>query len=155
MTTLLEQLGGLVLGSVPTMVLFLITVAAYRLLVHSPLKKVLKQRYDRTQGAIENANQAIAAAEAKTAEYEDRLRAARAAIFHERHARLQNVHKESELALTEARAAAQEKVANAIIAIEESAQVARLQLDNTIGELTQEVLRAVLPPGAAPQEQAG
>lgn len=155
MTTLFEQLGGLVLGSVPTMILFLITLAAYRLLVHSPLKKVLKQRYDRTQGAIENAAQAIAAAETKTAEYEERLRVARAAVFHERHARLSSVHKESELALAETRAAAQEKVAAAVVAIEESAQAARLQLDSSIQDLTQEVLRAVLPAGAARQEQAG
>lgn len=143
------------LGSVPTMILFLVTVAAYRLLVHAPLKKVLRERYARTQGAIENATKAIAAAEAKTAEYEERLRAARAAVFHERHARLSAVHKESELALTEARAAAQEKVANAVIAIEESAQAARLQLEASIGELTSEVLRVILPAGASQQEQAG
>jgi len=155
MTTLLQQLGGLVLGSVPTMILFLITVAAYRLLVHAPLKKVLGERYARTEGAIENATKAIAAAETKTAEYEERVRAARAAVFHERHGRLSAVHKESELALTEARAAAQEKVANAVIAIEESAQAARLQLEASIGELTSEVLRVILPGNASQQEQAG
>lgn len=155
MTDLLQQLGGLVLGSVPTMILFLITVVAYRVLVHTPLKKLLQERYARTQGAIESATQAISAAESKTTEYEERLRVARAAVFRERHERLHKVHVESELALTEARAAAQEKVASAVIAIEESAQAARLQLDASIAALTQDVLRAVLPAGTPLQEQAG
>jgi F-type H+-transporting ATPase subunit b len=156
MDTLFQQLGGLVLGSVPTMLLFLITLAAYRLLVHTPLTKVLRERYARTQGAIENAAKAIATTEAKTAEYEDRLRRARAGVFHERHERLHKIHIESEQALAEARAASQERVATAVIAIEESAEAARLQLDSLLGELTAKVLQAVLHSGrATQQEQAG
>jgi F-type H+-transporting ATPase subunit b len=156
MGLLLQQLGGLVLGSVPTMVLFLITLAAYRLLVHAPLKKVLRERYARTQGAIEKATAAIAAAERKTAEYEERIRVARAGIFRERHQRLHAVHVESEIALAEARAAAQERVGNAMIAVEESATAARLQMEGMLAGLTADVLRAVLPAGSAPaQGQAG
>ncbi len=156
MELLLKQLGGLVLGSVPTMILFLITLAAYRLLVHTPLTKVLRERYARTQGAIEKAAAAVSAAEAKTSEYEHRLRDARAGIFRERHERLHAVHVESALALAEARAAAQERVATAVIAIEESATAARLQLDGMIAALTADVLRVVLPAGSAPaQEHAG
>lgn len=146
--TLLQQLGGLVLGSTPTMILFLITLAAYRLLVHAPLKKVLRRRYDLTQGAIGKAHVAIAAAEARTVEYEERLRAARAAIFRERHERLHSIHLETEKALTEARVAAQERVASALIAVEQSAENARLQLDGFIGDLTADVLRAVLSAGS-------
>lgn len=127
------------------MILFLITLAVYRLLVHAPLKKILRQRYDRTQGAIEKAHAAIAAAEAKTTEYEERLRAARAGIFRERHERLHAIHIETEQALTEARVAAQERIATAVIAIEESASAARLQLEEFIGDLTADVVRAVLP----------
>jgi F-type H+-transporting ATPase subunit b len=156
MGLLLQQLGGLVLGSVPTMILFLITLAAYRLLVHVPLKKVLRERYARTQGAIEKAAIAIAAAERKTAEYEERIRVARAGIFRERHERLHVVHVESEIALAESRAAAQERVGNAMVAIEESATAARLQMEGMLAGLTADVLRAVLPAGSArTQEQAG
>jgi len=156
MGLLIKQLGGLVLGSVPTMILFLITLAAYRLLVHTPLRKILRERYARTQGAIEKANQAIEAAERKTAEYEERIRAARAAMFRERHERLHAVHVESEQAVAEARAAAQERAGAALVTIEESAGAARLQLDAMIPGLTADVLRAVLPAGSAPaQEQAG
>ncbi len=61
MDQILNQLGGLVLGSVPTMVLFLILVVAYGLLVRGPLDKVLAQRRTRTSGAVEQARGAIAA----------------------------------------------------------------------------------------------
>ncbi len=156
MGLLFQQLGGLVLGSVPTMILFLITLAAYRVLVHTPLTKVLRQRYERTQGAIEKAAAAVAAVEAKTSEYEQRMRAARAGVFHLRHERLHQVQVESELALAETRAAAQERLGTALIVIEESAAAARLQMDSMIGGLTADVVRAVLPAGSAPvQGQAG
>ncbi len=149
------------LGAVPTMLLFLVTLAAYRLLVHVPLTKVLRERYARTQGAIEKAAAAVAAAEKKTAEYEERLRLARVAIFRELHDHLDKVHQESELALAQARAAAQERTATARIAIEDSMQVARQELDGLIGELSSEILARILPVGTtqdreqATQEQAG
>jgi F-type H+-transporting ATPase subunit b len=156
MSTLIQQLGGLVLGSVPTMILFLLTLAAYRVLVHTPLTRVLKERYSLTQGAIEKASQAIQAAEAKTEEYEHRMRAARSAIFRQRHERLHAIHVESEEALSEARAAAQQKTATALMSIEESARQARLQLDGYIDELTADALRAILPGNnGRAQEQAG
>ncbi len=144
------------LGSVPTMILFLLTLMAYRILVHTPLRRILTERYARTQGAILKASEAIAAAEAKTAEYEHRLRAARIAVFHERQERLHHIHIEAEHTLAETRMAAQQRMANAVIAIEESAQAARLQLDSFIDELTAEALRAILPASSRMgQEQAG
>ncbi len=142
------------LGAVPTMFLFLVTLAAYRFLVHTPLTKVLRERYSKTQGAIESAAAAVAAAEQKTTEYEERLRAARAEVFHVRHDRLNKIHQELELALAQARAAAQEKTATATIAIEESTQAARLELDGLISDLSAEILKRILPAGtASPQEQ--
>lgn len=145
MNGLLQQLGGLVLGSVPTILLFLVTLACYRVLVHTPLTKVLKERYARTQGAVEKAASAIAEAEKKTAEYEERLRSARAAIFHVRHGRLHQVHIEAEHAIEEARVAAAERTAAAQIRIEENVETARLQLDPLIDDLAGQVLRTILP----------
>lgn len=143
-------------GAVPTMLLFLVTVAAYRFLVHTPLTKVLQERYAKTQGATENAAAAVAAAEQKTTEYEERLRAARAEILRDLHQHLETVRLESEVALAQARAAAQEKVVSAMGSIEDSMQVARQELDGLVGELSAEILKRILPQGAAStQEQAG
>lgn len=159
--TLLQQLGDLVLGSVPTMILFLITLGAYALLVHVPLRKTLRERTARTQGVMENASATIAAAEAKAAEYEERLRNARAAVFHERHERLHQVRQDSEIALAETRASAQERITDALMEIEKSAAAARLQLEESIEGLAVGAMRAVLPTAAVRErefparEQAG
>ncbi len=74
MDQILNQLGELVLGSVPTMVLFILLVTAYGFLVRRPLDRVLAERRARTTGAVEQARSAIAAAEAETDVYEDKLR---------------------------------------------------------------------------------
>ena len=65
MVVILHQLGGLFIGSVPTMLLFLLLVALYRTLVYHPLTKVLSERRALTEGAIEAAAASIAAADAK------------------------------------------------------------------------------------------
>ena len=150
------------LGSVPTMLLFLVTLLAYRFLVYTPLTKVLRERYARTQGAIESAATAVAAAEKKTAEYEERLRVARAEIFRELHEHLEKVRLESELALTEARLEAQERTSSAKTAIQESMVAAQHELDGLIGDLSTEILQRILPAGTVvsslkptSQEQSG
>ena len=52
MNTILTQLGGLFLGSVPTIVFFVLLVIAYGYLVRRPLDKVLAERRARTVGAV-------------------------------------------------------------------------------------------------------
>ena len=145
MDELLKQLGELALGSVPTILFFLILIAAYRALVHTPLLKVLAERRARTTGAMEQAQAAIAAAEAKTLEYETRLRAARTAIFQAREQRLKQWSAERELALTAARAGAQKRVQEARQQIEISAVDARRQVESSTDQLAAQILKAILP----------
>ena len=75
----LRQLGGLLLGAVPTIIFLLALYGAYTVLVHRPLLNVLAERRTRTEGAVEKARAAIAYAEQRTADYEQRLREARQA----------------------------------------------------------------------------
>ena len=70
MNETLHQLGGLLLGSVPTIFLFLLLVILYRFLVYGPLTRVLNERRERTEGAIEQAHAAIAAAAARRWRFE-------------------------------------------------------------------------------------
>ena len=74
---ILNQLGGLLLGAVPTVIFFILLVIAYGYLVRRPLEHTLAERRARTSGAVEQARGAIAAAEAETSAYEEKLRAAR------------------------------------------------------------------------------
>jgi F-type H+-transporting ATPase subunit b len=154
MDQILNQLGELVLGSVPTMILFILLVAAYGLLVRHPLDRVLAERRARTSGAVEQARSAIAAAEAETTAYEEKLRAAKAEIFQARDQKLKQWHAEREAALAQVRQHTQERIRGARQEIEQSAQEARLQIVRVSDELSSRVLDAVLPAGVRPTEVA-
>jgi F-type H+-transporting ATPase subunit b len=145
MDQILNQLGGLVLGSVPTIVLFILLVMAYGLLVRRPLDRVLAERRARTSGAIEQARRAIAAAEAETAIYEEKLRAAKAEIFQMREKKLKQWNAEREAALAQARQHTHDRVLGAKQEIEQSAHEARLQIAGMSEELSSRILDAVLP----------
>ena len=154
MDQILNQLGELVLGSVPTMVLFILLVAAYGLLVRRPLDKVLAERKARTSGAVEQARSAIAAAETETTQYEEKLRSAKSEIFRAREAKLKQWNAERDAALEQVRQVSQQKIVSAKLDIEKSAGAARQQIEALSSELSAQVLKAVLPAGVAAQEVA-
>jgi F-type H+-transporting ATPase subunit b len=154
MDQILNQLGELVLGSVPTMILFILLVAAYGLLVRRPLERILAERRARTSGAVEQARSAIAAAEAETKAYEDKLRAAKAEIFQARDQKLKQWNAEREAALAQVREHMQERVRGARQEIEQSSQQARLQIVALSDDLSSRILDAVLPAGVRPTEVA-
>jgi len=83
--------------------------------------------------------------DAKSQEYEAKLRAARAEIFHQRELRVQQWTAQKEAALASARLAAQERVGQARAAIEADAAAARKQIESSASQLASQVLRAVLP----------
>lgn len=140
------------LGSVPTMVFFILLVIAYRFLVGRPLARTLGERAARTSGAIQQARAAISTAESETAAYEERLHAARNEIRSARERRLQQWQAQSERALAEARGASQERVKAARLDIERAAAAARKQIEDVTSELGEQILRAVLPPSTQPSE---
>jgi F-type H+-transporting ATPase subunit b len=144
---ILHQLGGLVLGSVPTMVIFLLLVIAYSVLVRGPLEKTLAERAARTSGAVEQARGAIAAAEAETTVYEDKLRSARSEILAGRERLKQQWQAERDKALEAARAASQDRVKAARVEIETASASARQQIEGATAQLSEQILRAVLPAG--------
>ena len=149
MYQILNQLGGLAIGSVPTIVFFVLLVVAYGLLVRRPLDRVLGERRARTTGAVEQARSAIAQAENETAIFEEKLRAARAELFNAREQRLKQWAAERDHAISEARAETQAKVLQARLALEQNAAAGRQQIESLSGELSAQVLKAVLPAGVS------
>ena len=145
----LHQLEGLLLGSVPTIFLFLLIVILYRLLVYGPLTRVLNERRERTEGAIEQAKAAMAAAAAKTQEYEAQLRAARSKIFQARQLKQQQWTRERDNAIAEAYAAAQRQVEEAKSALQVQTDASHATIKDSIDELAKEILAAILPKGSA------
>jgi F-type H+-transporting ATPase subunit b len=147
MDEILQQLVPLLIGSVPTILLFIFLVLAYKFILHEPLLKMLAERKERTEGAIAKAHAAIAAADAKTQEYEAKLRAARAEIFRAREARVKAWNEERESALAAARQTAREQVHAAKGSLEAQAELSRQEIERSVDELATDVLRAVLPAG--------
>ncbi len=154
MGDILNQVGGLILGSVPTMVFFILLVVAYGFLVRRPLDKVLAERRARTTGAVEQAQGALSAAEAETAVFEDKMRAARREIFEMRERKLKQWAAERDQALDQARAATTEKVLVARQRLDANAQATRQLIEGFSGELSAQIVRAVLPAGASSAEAA-
>ncbi len=151
----LRQLGELLLGSVPTVILLTTLYILYTFLVHRPLSAVLAERRSRTEGAMEKAQADIAAAEARTADYEQRLREARQKIFKTQEARLQQAAKSRNQAVAEARARGQEQVKQARADIEADKQQAIAKLQSEASSLANEIVRAVLRPMASPSPVGG
>jgi F-type H+-transporting ATPase subunit b len=148
MQEIFQQLGALFIGAVPTMVLFIVLVLSYQFLVQGPLTATLKERRARTEGAQEDAQKAIALAEARVAEYADKLRAARSEVFRTREARVKQWNAERDAALDAARKAAGLKVNQAKAELEAEAAQARLAIQASAGDLARQVVRAVLPVAA-------
>ena len=146
MDPLLRQVGDLLLGAVPTATLFLVLYALYSALVGNPLKRVLEQRRERTEGAVLKARADIAAAEAKTEEYEDRLREARLVVFKAQDARRQAAQKARAAAVAEARERAQQQVREARVAMDKDMAEARQSLQSEADRLATEIIRTVLKP---------
>lgn len=145
MNEILQQIGALLLGAVPTILLFIVLVAAYQLLIQGPLSRVLAERAARTSGAVENAQKAIAQAESKAAEYAEKLRQARAEIFKMREQRARQRNVEREAALDRARKAAGARVSQARAEMDAETERAQQTIEGSAGELASQVVRAVLP----------
>jgi F-type H+-transporting ATPase subunit b len=142
---MMQQLGTLFIGSVPTMLLFIVLVLAYQFLVQGPLTATLKERRARTEGAVEDAHKAIAEAEARAEEYAAKLRQARAEVFKVREQRVQQWNAERDAALDVARKAAGLKVSQAKAQLEAEAAEAKTALQASAGDLARLVANAVLP----------
>lgn len=145
----LTQIGRLLLGSVPTIVIFLLLYGLYTVLVHKPLTRVLAERRARTQGAIEKARADVASAEARTAEYEQKLREARIALFKEQEARRAQASQARAAVVAKARTRAQDRVDQARAAIENEKAQAKSALEAESGRLASEIIRTVLEPALA------
>ena len=145
----LRQLGELLLGAVPTVILVALLYALYTTIVHKPLRRVLEQRRSKTEGAVEKSRVDIAAAEARTSEYEQRLREARATLFRAQEARRTAALEARTTALNEARSKAQAQVQAAKADIRKDRDAAQSGLQAEAQALASEIVRRVLEPAGA------
>lgn len=145
MQLIIQQLGAMFVGAIPTTLLFIVLVLAYQFLVQGPLTATLKRRRALTEGAMEDAQKAIAEAEARTAEYAAKLRQARAEVYKIREQRVKQWNGERDAQLDLARKAAGLKVGQARVELEAETADARQNIQGTANDLAGLVVLAVLP----------
>jgi len=146
----LRQLGGLLLGAIPTVIFMLAMYLTYTMLVHRPLTRVLAERRSRTEGAVEKARADVAAAEARTAEYEQRLREARTSMFKMQEARRQQVLQARAAVIAQARSRAHAEIAKAKEEIQKQTEKSKAGLEAEVGSLASAIIQTVLRPAAVP-----
>jgi F-type H+-transporting ATPase subunit b len=145
MQDIFQQIGALLIGAIPTILLFIVLVLAYQFLVQGPLTATLRQRRARTDGALEDAQKAIAQAEARAAEYAAKLREARAEVYKVREQRVKQWNAEREAALDAARKASGLRVNQSRAELEAEAAAARKVIQASAADLANQVVLAVLP----------
>ena len=152
----LKQLGDLLLGAIPTVMLLLTLYGLYHFILHKPLEAMLAERRKRTQGAIEQARADIAKAAARTAEYESRLREARLAVFKVLDQRRKQAVDARAEAVAQARERAHQLIAQAKAELEAECNVARATLETDSDRIADQIIGTLLQPaGAGPAAVLG
>ncbi len=137
------------LKALPT---FLLVVALFfylKAVYFTPMAKVLKERYEATEGARKLAQASLARADEKTAEYEQALRAARAEIYREQEQLRQTLRQDHANAVQEARQAAGAMVREAQGRLEAELETAKATLQAHSDSLAQQISDAILRRRAA------
>ena len=142
----LKQLGELLLGSVPTVIFLVLLFVDYSVLVHKPLSRILAERHERTEGALAKARADVAAAEARTAEYEQRLREARMAVFRTQEMKRQQAAQLRASAVAQARNRAHSLVEQERSSIAQEEQNSKGTLQAESQRLAVEIMETVLRP---------
>jgi F-type H+-transporting ATPase subunit b len=148
MDQILKQLGELLLGAIPTMVLLLALYGLYHVIVHKPLEAVLAERRKRTQGAIEQARADIAVAAQRATEYEARFREAQLAVFKVLDNRRKQATEARAAAVAEARQRAQQQIALAKADIEKDVAAARATLQTDSDNIANQIIHTILQSAA-------
>ena len=149
MEATLHALGGILLKAVPTFLLIVLLHFYLKGIFFKPLQKVLRQRYEATEGARKLAAESLERAAAKTAEYQAAMRAARGEIYQAQeqlHKRLQD----GEFAeLTAARRRAQAAVEEAKTQLSSDVEAAKAGLARDSELLANQIAESILRRDAA------
>ena len=114
-----------------------------------PLRKVLAERQTLTEGTLAKAKADIAAAAAKTSDYEQKLRDARISIFKAQEQRKQQLLQVRDAAIAEARERTHKMVSEARASLDQEMAQSQTRLQADAESLAADVMRSVLKPVAA------
>jgi len=140
----LHALGEILLKAVPTFVLVLLLYAYLARMFFRPLDKVLQKRYEATEGARKLADESLAKAAAKAAEYEKAMRAARSEVYSEFEQLRRQLQDERSRALEQARKQAERQLAEAKAQLEQEVLQLKRNLAGESDALAARIAESIL-----------
>jgi len=144
MEQVVQALSGLLLKALPTFFLVLFLYIFLKKVFFDPLERVMRNRYEATEGAMNAAREGVAAAEAKTAEYQQALRDARAEMYRQQEQERQRVLQEIAQQVQRARAEAEARINAARQELRADTDAARESLRQQSGVLADSIADSVL-----------
>src|SRR5229473_8196569 len=113
----LRALGGILLRAVPTFILVILLHFYLKFIFFKPLQRLLRERYEATEGTRKLAEASLAKASEKAAEYEAAIRQARAETYKELEQLRRQLQDDRAAGVKEARARAETSIAQAKAAL--------------------------------------
>jgi len=145
----LRALGEILLKAVPTFLLVVFLHFYLKKMFFQPMERVLRERFEATEGARKLAEQALARASARTAEYEAAIRAAKSEIYQAQEAFYRQLQDSQSAQIAAARQAAEEGVRVARAQLAADAEAAKKSLAEDSDALASEIADTILRGTAA------
>ncbi|HEY2844013.1 MAG TPA: ATP synthase F0 subunit B [Bryobacteraceae bacterium] len=145
----LQALGGILLKSIPTIILLVVLHFYLKAVLFGPLDRVMQKRRELTEGARKIAEESLAAAARKADEYEAKLRDARAVVYKEQEEMRKRWLEDQAGEVTQARTRMEASVKTAREALAGDAASARTSLQDASSTLADQITATVLGRKAA------
>ena len=145
----LRALGGILLKAVPTFLLVVLLHFYLKKIFFQPMEKVLRKRFDVTEGARKLADQSLARASARTAEYEAAIRAARSEVYQAQDKLNKQLQESHAAQIAAARQVAEAGVREAKAQLARDVEEAKLNLGRDSETLANEIAESILRGNAA------
>jgi F-type H+-transporting ATPase subunit b len=149
MDAILRDLGGILLRAVPTFLLVIFLHFYLKSVFFGPMQRVLKKRYEATEGARKLADESLARAAQKTAEFEAAMRAAKGEVYHVQEQLHKQLQEQQAAELAAARKQAEAMVAQAKADLAKDVEAAKAGLGRESELLANQIAESILRRSAA------
>ena len=144
MDATLHALGRIVLYGLPTSLLVILLCIYLKLMYFKPFQKMLEARYEATEGARKAAEESLAKANAKAAEFDAALQQARREIYAEQEQYLKLLRDQQAAEMEAAQKAADARLTQAREQLAAEAANARASLASQADLLASQIADAIL-----------
>jgi F-type H+-transporting ATPase subunit b len=144
MEATLHALGEILVQAIPTFFLVLLLFLYLRSMFFKPLERVLAERREATEGARKKAAEALDRAQAKAADYEEKIRAARNELYREQEEVRRKWREDQTSQVSAARQSAEVAVKEAKAQIAADANQAKTALADNSQSLADQITAAIL-----------